>query len=267
MRIKIYQMDPVLGGKSAITGMVIEPSELNPTAYNLVFDGDIPCDDKTELGAIFGGRSTDRCTECFHGHDLCTNDLIEVIEDDNSTFFQFEATEFTDGHLRPILAPYFSSTTFTLDARHRVFGVFAEPGKLAHIRSFDLQTNALHDLFGIGFDILRLSPNQDIAVICVGASVGSTNIAAEPALNRMLMSLDEYNVPIGPIRGPLFFCGARFAQHNERVVLHSLHPKVCAKLLAAYQMPERFYEFNTELHSVPYFPSSCVINDNEGAFK
>ena len=267
MRIKIYQMDPVLGGKSAITGMVIEPSELNPTAYNLVFDGDIPCDDKTELGAIFGGRITDRRAVCFHGHDLCTNDLIEVIEDDNSTFFQFEAAEFTDGRLRPILAPYFSSGAFTLDARNRVFGVFAEPGKMAQIRSFDLRTDALHKLFGTGFDILRLSPNQNTAVICAGASVGSTNIAADPTLNRMLMSLDEYNVPIGPIRGPLFFCGVRFAQHNERVVLHSLHPKVCAKLLATYQMPERFYEFNTELHSVPYFPNTCVINDNEGAFK
>lgn len=259
MKIKIYQMDPVLGGRNATTGMLIEPSNLNPTSYNLVFDGEIPCDDKAELGAIFGARSTDRRAMYFHGHDLCTNDLIEVIEDDNSTFFQFEATEITDGHLRPILAPYFSSGAFTLDARNRVFGVFAEPGKTAHIRSFDLKADALYEVFGTGYDILRLSPHQNIAVICAGASIGNTNLTAHSAFNRMLMDLNDYNIPIAPIRGPMFFCGARFMPHNERVVLHSLHPKTCATLLADYQMPERFYEFNGELRSVPYLPGSWVM--------
>lgn len=267
MRIKIFQMHPVIAGRDAITGMKIEPSKLDSSVYNLVYDGAIACDDKSKLGAIFAERSTDIRATYFHGHNLRTNDIVEIIENDNSSFFQFEEVENTDGLFHPIEPPKFASTAGTYDARNRAFGVFAEPGKMAQIRSIDLHSDGLKRLFGTDYDIIKLSPNRDICVICSKSFFGSTPSADCPPLNRMLLSLDKYDVQLGPVSGPIFFCGARFMSRNDTVVLHSLNAKMCDFLLNNYRLPERFFEFNGELRSVQYYPNTCVIQDNEGAFK
>ena len=138
---------------------------------------------------------------------------------------------------------------------------------MSEIRSIDLQSDGLKRLFGTNYDIIKLSPNRDICVICSTSYFGTGETDDCPPLNRMLFSLDEYNVQLSPVSGPIFFCGARFMPHNNTVVLHSLNAQECNLMLNNYRLPERFFRFNGELRSIQYYPGTCVIQDNEGAFK
>lgn len=258
MNVKIYQLDPVRASNNAVTCMRIDISTIPADAYNLVFSGNVDCEKETELCAIFGARSTDHRALHFHGHGLRTNDLIEVEKDGSRSLYQYEQDDITDGRLVP-LAKVYGDLNTAKDIQHCVIGVFAEPGKFAHIQKFDLRSDVLRNTFGLGYDILQLSEGRHC--ICCGAAVTHCNIDTVYGndMNRLLC-IDGYEkVEISAVRGPVFFCDVRMDKQTENIILHSLNARECQELLRQYRLPERFYEYNGEIRSIPYYPSSCIM--------
>lgn len=257
MQIKIYQLDPIRAGNKAATAMLLDVSEVLPSAYNLVFAGDVIWKNLSELCAVFRRGTSDHRAMRFHGHGLRTNDLVEIIEGDSSKLYQFESNEVSDGTLRAVSQDLCDKLNAAKNVQTHIFGVYAEPGKLAQIRLLDLKEENFRSFFGSGYEILRLSDNR--YCVCSAQAVTHCNLETvyDVQMNRILRSASDNEV-IAAIRGPVFFCGSRVDEQTENIILHSLNARECQELLRQYRLPERFYEYNGEIRSVPYYPSSCV---------
>ncbi len=57
--------------------------KLDPTAYDVVFEGEVPCSDLEEVYCMFNIERP----EGFTGRSLSVSDLVEVIEPGKSTFY------------------------------------------------------------------------------------------------------------------------------------------------------------------------------------
>lgn len=255
MNIRIYQLDPIRAGHDAVTGMAINVSEKDPAIYNLVFEGDVDCEDKNELCAIFRVGTADHRAVDFHGHSLRTNDLIEIIENDTSFIYRYDSDHVSDGRLMCVNSCNFSAAK---DQRGRIFGVFAEPGKLAEIVSFT--SEEIRSRFMSDYDILRLSNSR--YCICCGEAITHCNLDTvyDSCMNRMLRSADYEQEVLTAVRGPIFFCGMRMDKKTGRSILYSLNAMECQELLKQYRLPERFYEFNGDIRSLPDYPGSFVTS-------
>ncbi len=242
MRIRIYQMDPVRGGKEALDLVKHDPADIDITKYNRVFVGDIDCKSCEKILAMFG-QNRRRHPASFHGHELTTNDIIEIAWNSGNALYQVESKRDNTSFMHELDPELEIDLTKATDAVQALIGVLVSPGKYAQVIHLPLNDRTRDQLFGQKYQILAFPDGTH--AICREDALKAQPYSNE--LNRILRQDKSDIHGYAIIQGPMFFC-------NVGNDLNSLLPAECRSIYEKYRYPERFYTHNNQLCSMQYLP-------------
>lgn len=89
MEIKVYQINMSLDNKNAIFKRLKRVESVDPTIYELVYQGDLDADDLEEIFTLLNIGDK---PEGYHGRSLSVSDVVEL----DSKFYYCDAIGFSE---------------------------------------------------------------------------------------------------------------------------------------------------------------------------
>lgn len=237
---------------------IYQPSFFMRGKYERVFAGNVDCKDKDEIAVIFCKGTKDPRAAAYRGAGLQSNNLVEVNENGKKVLYRVETTDWTDGYLFPHNEEI--DFTATPNVQNTVIGVLLERGKFAAVKRLSIRDIVKQIGGGNSMDIEAISMSDNV---CCVTDVRALNHSYEDTvddLNRTILHHFDNEV-MGICCGPAFFCGMRMMSDGEHMMFCDLSQYDAGQLLNKYRLPERFFNLNGKIRSVPYYPNISIIKE------
>ena len=237
---------------------IYQPSFFMRGKYERVFAGNVDCKDKDEIAQIFCKGTKDPRAAAYRGAGLQSNNLVEVNENDKKVLYRVETTDWTDGYL--FLHNEEIDFTAIPNVQNTVMGVFLERGKFATVKRLSIRDIVKQIGGGNSMDIEAISMSDNV---CCVTDVRALNHSYEDTVDDLNRTILHHfnNEVLGICCGPAFFCGMRMMSDGEHMMFCDLSQYDAGQLLNKYRLPERFFNLNGKIRSVPYYPNISIIKE------
>lgn len=237
---------------------IYQPSYFIRGGYERVFAGNVACEDKDEIATIFCKGTKDPRAASYRGCGLQSNNLVQINENGEKKLYQIETTDWADG----CLVPHDKEVDFTAtpNVQNTVMGVLLERGKLAAVKRLSIRDIVKQIGGGYSLEIEAISMSDSVCCIISEQSLKYVCEDTVDELNRTILHHND-DEAIGICRGPAFFCGMRMMSDGEHMMFCDLSQYDAGQLLNKYRLPERFFNLNGAIRSVPYYPNISIIKE------
>lgn len=248
MEVKLYQIDldrdaegRAFMSMETLARMGADPTVIDSSIYDCVFDGEIDGDSPEDAFAIFNFDHPDG----FRGRSMSVSDVIVTEHEDGTV-----AAYFCD-------SIGFANVEFDMDVakelRKEITVVMLEPGKMARTATIDVSLESMQKAVG-GLIEAYCPFEEEVCFICneegkINGMPLNRAIYAEPedgAAPGTQLSGDQQMIEI--IAGPCFICDCSGEDFG------SLTDEQIKRYMEQFRYPERFYKMGDEINAVPYSP-------------
>ena len=237
---------------------IYQPSFFMRGKYERVFAGNVDCENRDEIAQIFCKGTEDPRAAAYRGAGLQSNNLVEVHEGGEKKLYHVEACDWDDGRLTPCSEEI--DFTAAPNVQNTVMGVLLERGKLGAVKRLSIRDIVKQIGGGDSMDIEAISMSDNICCVTCERGLNHSYEDTVEDLNRTILHHVDNEV-MGICCGPAFFCGMRMMGDDEHMMFCDLSQYDAGQILNKYRLPERFFNLNGKIRSVPYYPNISIIKE------
>lgn len=237
---------------------IYQPSFFMRGKYERVFAGNVDCENRDEIAQIFCKGTEDPRAAAYRGAGLQSNNLVEVHEGGEKKLYHVEACDWDDGRLTPCGEEI--DFTAAPNVQNTVMGVLLERGKFAAVKRLSIRDIVKQIGGGDSMDIEAISMSDNICCVTCKRGLNHSYEDTVDDLNRTILHNFDNEV-MGICCGPAFFCGMRMMGDGEHMMFCDLSQYDAGQTVNKYRLPERFFNLNGKIRSVPYYPNISIIKE------